>query len=75
MPITYRECRVAIVEREDCWMVDPPGGLHDTAAEALAWVRTRDERDVEHDGVSRVTILEWHPTTRIGKLVVSALTR
>ncbi len=58
---------------ESYWMVDPPGGLHDTAAKALEWVKSRSDRTAKIYGISSATVVTWHPATRVGRRVAKAL--
>lgn len=58
---------VEIIERDygrdgRAWMVDPPGGLHDSAAVALAWARRY------HRGAN----IAWTPVTAAGRAEVAA---
>lgn len=54
-------------EDDAYWMVDPPGGLHDTAEVALNWVRRRDARSKRH------STIVWHTETEEGRDAVAAL--
>lgn len=65
-----------IIESGNEWIVSPIGYSAVTAAEALKFVKLQDaifaKDNPESVKVSRVT---WHPTTRVGRLVVEALTK
>ena len=66
--------RVEIHEHPDHWEMVWADGREatPTAAEALAAVRERGHILVADDGAS-VVVIEWQPTTAIGRRVVMAL--
>jgi hypothetical protein len=65
--------RVVIAERPDGWEIE--GRSYGTAAEALRSVRDEDAASVLASDVSAVTVIEWRPTSRVGRLVVESLSR
>lgn len=67
---------IPIVEREDGWEIEWPGGFETvlTAAEALQKVKDADVEISKVSGHNAVTIIEWEATTRVGRAVLEALT-
>lgn len=70
-PIVQRR-KIQIEELDDCWMVNPPGGLHDSAIVALAWVKNQDDAAAKA-GISRITTIEWITKTRTGRSIVKVI--
>jgi len=63
--------RIGIIETPTGWK-DSEGNEHATAAAALAHARASSAARAA-DGGRDVTVVDWHPTTRIGRMVVKAL--
>jgi hypothetical protein len=70
---------IQIVEHENgsMWTVLGTEGAvlgHRTAgASALALARSSERAEVKRHGASRVVVIEWHPTTPVGRAVARAL--
>ena len=68
---------VEIHEQPSGWRLSWSQGqgteMHDSAADALAAIRERDQALAEA-GISAVTIVTWLPTTSIGRSIVRVVT-
>lgn len=71
----FERVHCSITERSDDWEARYQDGtveVYGTAAEAQRGVRARGTKLAEA-GVSTITMIDWSPTTAVGRSVVKAL--